>query len=47
MRVYPFFLQKTKAKTNSAERLFFENELNVDLRKNFIFLFLRLLMREN
>ena len=37
MRVYPFFLQKTKAKTNSTERLFYENEPNVDLRKNFIF----------
>ena len=39
MRVYPFFLQKTKAKANSTERLFYENELNVDSRKKIIFYF--------
>ena len=39
MLVYLFFLQKTKAKTNSIEKLFYENELSVDLRKKFIFYF--------
>ena len=35
----PIFLQKTKAKTNSTERVFYENEPNKDLRKIFIFYF--------
>jgi len=30
-------LQKTKAKTNSTESLFYENELNEDLQKIFVF----------